>query len=78
MASDPSRPTSMADKETGASPETGSLHNEEEVPLDRIATADYPRKMKLVFITFALAISIFLVALDMTIVATVSRKPRGF
>ena len=39
-------------------------------PLSRIATADYPKALKLTFIVVALVLSIFLVALDMTIVAT--------
>ncbi|KAK3168518.1 hypothetical protein OEA41_004966 [Lepraria neglecta] len=38
--------------------------------LSRIATADYPHAFKLAFIVVALVLSIFLVALDMTIVAT--------
>ena len=38
--------------------------------LTRIATADYSHGFKLAFIVVALALSIFLVALDMTIVAT--------
>lgn len=38
--------------------------------LSRIATADYPKALKLTFIVVALVLSIFLVSLDMTIVAT--------
>ena len=38
--------------------------------LDRINTADFPTKSKLAFIVLALVLSIFLVSLDMTIVAT--------
>ena len=38
--------------------------------LSRIATADYPRALTLGFIIVALVLSIFLVSLDMTIVAT--------
>ena len=38
--------------------------------LSRIATADYPRAFQLAFIVVALVLSIFLVSLDMTIVAT--------
>ena len=38
--------------------------------LSRIATSDYPHAFKLTFIVIALVLSIFLVALDMTIVAT--------
>ena len=38
--------------------------------LSRIATADYPRTFELAFIVVALILSIFLVSLDMTIVAT--------
>ena len=38
--------------------------------LSRIATSDYPQAFKLTFIVVALVLSIFLVALDMTIVAT--------
>ena len=42
--------------------------------LTRIATADYPKAFKLAFIVVALVLSIFLVALDMTIVATAIPK----
>lgn len=42
----------------------------EDGTLSRIATADYPKALKLTFIVVALILSIFLVALDMTIVAT--------
>ena len=38
--------------------------------VSRTATSDYPRTFKLAFIIMALVLSIFLVALDMTIVAT--------
>ena len=38
--------------------------------LTRIATSDYPHAFKLTFIIVALALSVFLVSLDMTIVAT--------
>ena len=38
--------------------------------MTRIATSDYPHGVKLAFIIVALVLSIFLVALDMTIVAT--------
>lgn len=38
--------------------------------LTRIATSDFPHAFKLAFIIVALVLSIFLVALDMTIVAT--------
>lgn len=38
--------------------------------LSRIATSDYPHGFKIAFIMVALVLSIFLVALDMTIVAT--------
>ena len=38
--------------------------------LSKIATSDYPHSFKLAFIVLALVLSIFLVALDMTIVAT--------
>lgn len=41
-----------------------------EQELSRIATADYPGTAPLILITIALALSIFLCALDMTIVAT--------
>jgi hypothetical protein len=42
--------------------------------LTRIATADYPKAYKLAMIVVALVLSIFLVALDMTIVATAIPK----
>ena len=38
--------------------------------LSRIATSDYPHALKLTFIVVALVLSVFLVSLDMTIVAT--------
>lgn len=38
--------------------------------LSKIATSDFPHSFKLAFIIMALVLSIFLVALDMTIVAT--------
>ena len=43
---------------------------EEDDDLSRVNTADYPHAFKLVMIVVALILSIFLVALDMTIVAT--------
>jgi len=42
--------------------------------LERINTSDYPHSFKLVFIVLALVCSIFLVSLDMTIVATAIPK----
>lgn len=42
--------------------------------LSRIATADYPKAYKLAMIVIALILSIFLVSLDMTIVATAIPK----
>ena len=42
--------------------------------LSRIPTSDYPKAFKLAFIVVALVLSIFLVALDMTIVATAIPK----
>lgn len=45
-------------------------HDEAEQDLSRIDTADYPHALKLLIIIVALVLSIFLVALDMTIVAT--------
>ena len=52
-------------------PEESSSENAEAMEtLSRIATSDYPHAMKLAFIVVALVLSIFLVALDMTIVAT--------
>ncbi|KAL8823438.1 MAG: hypothetical protein Q9191_005855 [Dirinaria sp. TL-2023a] len=51
---------------------TATAPNEdgEDDDLSRINTADYPRAFKLAMIVVALVLSIFLVALDMTIVAT--------
>ena len=49
-------------------------HDNEDENLERIATADYPKAFKLAFIVVALVLSIFLVALDMTIVATAIPK----
>ena len=43
-------------------------------PVTRIATADYPHSFQLALIVVALVLSIFLVALDMTIVATAIPK----
>ena len=52
---------------------TDDDHNADET-LSRIATADYPKALKLAMIVVALVLSIFLVALDMTIVATAIPK----
>ena len=51
-------------------PEKTSTDDNDMENLSRIATADYPRALKLTFIVVALVLSMFLVALDMTIVAT--------
>ena len=52
-------------------PEESSAEDPEQMEtLSRIATSDYPHALKLTFIVVALVLSIFLVALDMTIVAT--------
>lgn len=52
-------------------PEETSTENAQDMEiLSRIATSDYPHAFKLTFIVVALVLSIFLVALDMTIVAT--------
>lgn len=64
--SSPSRPASLTEKPL-------DQHDDDEpqpIALDRIASADYPHKFKLVFIMVALVASIFLVSLDMTIIAT--------
>ena len=50
--------------------EIAAEDNQELDTLSRIATSDYPHSFKLAFIVVALVLSIFLVALDMTIVAT--------
>ena len=50
-------------------PEESSAEEQMET-LSRIATSDYPHAFKLTFIVVALVLSVFLVALDMTIVAT--------
>lgn len=47
-----------------------TLPDDAEQDLSRVDTSDYPRAFKLFFIIVALVLSIFLVALDMTIVAT--------
>lgn len=49
---------------------TPTTPDDAERDLSRIDTADYPHAYKLFFIVVALVLSIFLVALDMTIVAT--------
>ena len=54
------------DKETDAHVDEADLGRE----ISRINTADYPKAFPLAMIAVALACSIFLVALDMTIVAT--------
>lgn len=55
----------------GTKLEETSVENAEDMEgLTRIATSDYPGWLKLTFIVVALVLSIFLVALDMTIVAT--------
>ena len=56
---------------TGTKAERVATENDDGAEnLSRIATADYPRGLKLAFIVVALVLSIFLVSLDMTIVAT--------
>ena len=57
-------------------PEKVATHQDDEADetLSRIATADYPKAFKLAMIVVALILSIFLVALDMTIVATAIPK----
>lgn len=57
--------------ENGFKPEELSTEDAEDMDtLSRIATSDYPHALKLTFIVIALVLSIFLVALDSTIVAT--------
>ena len=61
----------------GHDPEKVATHLDDDDTADslsRIATADYPKAFKLAFIVMALVLSIFLVALDMTIVATAIPK----
>ena len=48
--------------------------NDDDDDLSRVDTADFPRAFKLAFIIVALILSMFLVALDMTIVATAIPK----
>lgn len=55
----------------GFKPEESSTEDAEDMEtLSKIATSDYPHALKLTFIVIALVLSIFLVALDSTIVAT--------
>lgn len=55
----------------GTKPEETSTEDADDMEtLSKIATSDYPHAFKLAFIIIALVLSIFLVALDMTIVAT--------
>lgn len=55
----------------GTKPEETSAENTQGMEtLTRIATSDYPHAFKLSFIVVALMLSMFLVSLDMTIVAT--------
>ena len=55
----------------GIKPERSSTEGAEHIKtLSRIATSEYPHAFKLTFIVIALVLSVFLVALDMTIVAT--------
>ena len=61
----------------GHDPEKVATHHDDDdttESLSRIATADYPKTFKLAFIVVALVLSMFLVALDMTIVATAIPK----
>lgn len=51
-------------------PNAPNEDDEDNDDLSRVNTADYPRSFKLAMIIVALVLSIFLVALDMTIVAT--------
>lgn len=69
----------VSDTHQSVNVEKDVLENEEEVHIDgsdlgreisRINTSDYPKAFPLAMIVVALACSIFLVALDMTIVAT--------
>ena len=60
------QPLRDENKPEGASPDGAEEMDE----LSRIATSDFPHGFKLAFIIVALVLSIFLVALDMTIVAT--------
>lgn len=57
---------------TDVPPENGGSPTNND--LERISTADYPKSYKLAFIVLALVCSIFLVSLDMTIVATAIPK----
>ena len=66
-------PSGVGDDSHRAANETKSEESsaeEQMETLSRIATSDYPHAFKLTFIVVALVLSVFLVALDMTIVAT--------
>lgn len=81
-ATDFSKPA-IVDDEKRPEPEVGSavdssIHDKEEdggvleqtTSLANIDTADYPTKLPLAMIVVALCLAVFLMALDMTIVAT--------
>ena len=56
---------------TNIKAEDPSANNAQDLEdLTRVTTSDYPHALKLTFIIIALVLSVFLVALDMTIVAT--------
>ena len=70
----PTGPSEVGDSHLvadGPKPEEPSAEGIERMEtLSKIATSDYPHALKLTFIVVALVLSVFLVALDMTIVAT--------
>ena len=72
---DDSRPTeafAMSEESSIVSPRAGSLKEKEEIehPVVEESLEEYPKAFKLIAIIIALILTIFLVALDMTIVAT--------
>ena len=77
-AAEASAETTSTEKDTESTNEAEKVpthrDDEDQDELERIATADYPQAFKLAFIVVALVLSIFLVALDMTIVATAIPK----
>lgn len=85
-ATDFSKPV-IVDDEKRPDPEVGSkvsssIHDKEEdggaldqtVSIDNIDSSDYPTKLPLAMIVVALCLAVFLMALDMTIVATAIPK----
>lgn len=76
MNSDKQTALDVVPRDTDGAPTPEDLEkgDKDMAPLTRVATADYPKSFQLALIVVALILSIFLVSLDMTIVATAIPK----